>query len=152
MATSRTVGAVAASRAAIADNPGVLDRLLHHPQARDYALALIAGTVAESLLFLSIYLPDGEPARYLPLLFFVEAIVLGAVFGPGPGMVGAVAPLVVAFFAEWARRAFGWGGSPTGPEDTLGMVFVVLLYLAMVFAFLAGMTGAIRNRYFRHEA
>ena len=31
------------------------------------------------------------------------------------------------------------------------MVFVVLLYLGMVFAFLAGMTGAIRNRYFRRE-
>ena len=100
---------------------------------------------------MSIYVPDGDPAHVLPLLFFVEAIVLGAVFGPGPGMVGAVAPLVVAFFVEWARRAFGWGGSPAGPEDTLGMVFVVLLYLALVFAFLAGMTGAIRNRYFRRE-
>jgi hypothetical protein len=135
----------------MSDNGVVLDRIVHHPQARTYVLAIAVGLLAETLLFVSIYVPDGDPASFLPLLFFVEAIVLGAVFGPGPGMAGAIVPLVVAFFVEWGRRELGLGGVQEGPEDTMGMVFVVLLYLGLVFAFLAGLTGAIRNRYFRDE-
>jgi hypothetical protein len=70
------------------------------------------------------------------------------VFGPGPGIVGSVLPVLAWLVAEWARRAFDIGSEP---EDTLGMVLVTVLYLVMVFAFLAGMTGAIRNRYFRRQ-
>jgi hypothetical protein len=125
----------------------VLDRVVRHPQSKDYLLAVVAGTIAEGGLALALY-TEGTGGAVLPLLFFVEAIVLGAVFGPGPGMAGAVAPVLVWLVVEWARRAFDIGEQP---EDTLGMVLVTVIYLAMVFAFLAGMTGAIRNRYFRRE-
>jgi hypothetical protein len=125
----------------------VLARIAHHPQARDYAFAILCGAIAEGGLALALY-TQGTGGTLLPLLFFVEAVILGAVFGPGPGIAGSVAPLVVWLAAEWARRAFDIGSEP---EDTLGMVFVTVLYLGMVFAFLAGMTGAIRNRYFRRQ-
>jgi hypothetical protein len=131
----------------IEHNARVLARVIHHRQTKDYVLAVVAGLVAEGLLAASLY-TEGTGGTVLPLLFFVEAIVLGAVFGPGPGIAGAVVPVVAYLVAEWGRRAFSIG---TEPVDTLGMVFVTVLYLAMVFAFLAGMAGAIRNRYFRRE-
>jgi hypothetical protein len=123
----------------------VIDRIVHHPLRRDYALAILAGFVAEGLLAVSLY-SQGTGGTVLPLLFLVEAIVLGAVFGPGPGMVGACLPVIAYLAAEWGRRQFDIGSEP---EDTLGMVLVTVIYLVMVFAFLAGMTGALRNRYFR---
>lgn len=121
--------------------------MLHHPQARDYALAILCGAIAEGGLALALY-SQGTGGTVLPLLFLVEAVILGGVFGPGPGIVGSVLPLLVWLVVEWARRAFDIGSEP---EDTLGMVFVTVLYLGMVFAFLAGMTGAVRNRYFRRQ-
>jgi K+-sensing histidine kinase KdpD len=133
--------------AAIAHNSDVLTRVRHHPQTNDYILAVVAGLAAEGLLAVTLY-SQGTGGTILPMLFFVEAIVLGAVFGPGPGIAGAVVPVVAYLVAEWGRRAFDIGAEPA---DSLGLVFVTVLYLAMVFAFLAGMAGAIRNRYFRRE-
>jgi hypothetical protein len=122
----------------------VLARVVHHPLRRQYALAIVAGLVAEGLLAISLYWQDtGSTA--LPMLFLLEAVVLGIVFGPGPGMVGACAPVVIWLAAEWGRRAFDIGDEP---EDTFGMVLVTVVYLVMVFAFLAGMAGVLRVRWF----
>jgi hypothetical protein len=121
--------------------------LWHHPERNRYLQALLAGFVAEGLLAVALY-TQGTGGAILPMLFFVEAIVLGAVFGAGPGIAGACAPVVLWLVVEWARRAFDIGEEP---EDSLGMVFVTVIYLAMVFAFLAGMAGAIRSRYFGGE-
>jgi hypothetical protein len=122
----------------------VLARVVHHPLRRQYVLAIVAGLVAEGLLAASLY-TQGTGGTLLPLLFFVEAVILGIVFGPGPGMVGSCVPLVIWLVAEWGRRAFDIGDEP---EDSLGMVLVTVIYLAMVFAFLAGMAGVLRNRWF----
>jgi hypothetical protein len=122
----------------------VLARVVHHPLRRQYALAIVAGLAAEGLLAVALY-SQGTGGTLLPLLFLVEAVILGIVFGPGPGMAGACVPLVVWLVAEWARRAFDVGDEP---EDTFGMVLVTVVYLLMVFAFLAGMAGVLRNRWF----
>ena len=122
----------------------MLARVVHHPLRRHYALAIVAGLIAEALLAVALYWQEtGSTA--LPLLFLVEAVILGIVFGPGPGMVGACVPAVIWLVAEWARRAFDIGDEP---EETFGMVLVTVVYLVMVFAFLAGMAGVLRNRWF----
>ena len=142
--TVQRLTTAAGRRRSIAHNPGVLTSdVLRDPLRRQYALAIVAGLVAEGLLAVSLY-TQGTGGTLLPLLFLVEAAILGAVFGPGPGMVGACLPLVIWLVAEWGRRAFDIGDEPV---DSLGMVLVTVMYLALVFAFLAGMAGVMRNRW-----
>jgi hypothetical protein len=103
---------------------------------RLYLLAIVAGSIAEVGLVLVIF---NGASRSLGLLLFVEAVLLGLVFGAGPGIAGAVAPLVGLSIFELAR------GTDTNPVGLLGAV----LFVAILQAFFAGMTGAMRDRYWR---
>jgi hypothetical protein len=102
--------------------------------ARLYALAIGCGLVAE--IGLAVAIRGGAPS-WLTLLFFVEAVVLGYVFGARPGMAGAVAPFPVMVVIDWA-----WG------NDVAGLVAPVV-FVCLLQAFLAGMTGAMKARYGR---
>jgi hypothetical protein len=100
--------------------------------ARIYGIAIACGLVAEIGLAAAIY--AGGP-RGLALLFFVEAIILGFVFGARPGMVAAVVPLPVMFLID------AIGGNPVGD------IVAPLVFVAILQAFFAGMTGAMKARY-----
>jgi hypothetical protein len=101
---------------------------------RVYGLAVAAGLVAEIGLAFAIYRSNANAAG---LLFFVEAVVLGLVFGAKPGMVGAVVPLVVLYPLALALTEV----------DEPASAAVALLFVIIVEAFLAGMAGAMKERY-----
>jgi hypothetical protein len=101
---------------------------------RIYALAIAAGLVAEIGLALAL---DANGAGPMGLLFFVEAVILGLVFGAKPGMAGAVVPLLVLYPIALAV-------SDVGDPVSAG---TALLFLVIVQAFLAGMAGALKERY-----
>jgi hypothetical protein len=99
---------------------------------RLYGLAIACGLVAEIGLAAAIY--AGGP-KALALLFFVEAIILGFVFGARPGMVAAIVPLPVMFLID------AIGGNPVGD------IVAPLVFVAILQGFFAGMTGAMKARY-----
>ncbi len=100
--------------------------------ARIYALAIGCGLVAE--VGLGIALRGGAP-RVSALLWFVEAILLGFVFGAGPGMAGAVVPFPVMVAVD------AFNGNDVVP------IIGPVLFVCILQAFLAGMTGALKARY-----
>ena len=103
---------------------------------RLYAFAIAVGAVAEVGLALAIFNGAG---RSLALLFFVEAVLLGLVFGARPGMAGAIVPLVGLYLVEIAR----------GTDESAVGLLSALLFVLIVQAFCAGMAGALRDRYWR---
>lgn len=106
---------------------------------RLYLLATVAGLVAQGGLALAVF---GGAPRELAILLPVEAIMLGATFGARPGMLGAVVPWVVLYGAELVRRALGHDRS----ESAVGML-VAVIFVALLLGFLAGISGALRDRY-----
>jgi hypothetical protein len=110
------------------------DVRIDRDRARIYGLAIIAGLIAEVGLVLVINQTD---AKSLALLFFAEAVILGLVFGAKPGMVAAIAPWFVLY--------------PTAlvvdNVDQPVYVLSALVFVVIVQAFLAGMAGAMKDRY-----
>jgi hypothetical protein len=110
------------------------DVRIDRDRARVYGLAIIAGLIAEVGLVLVINQTD---AKSLALLFFAEAVILGLVFGAKPGMVAAIVPWFVLY--------------PTAlvvdNVDQPVYVLSALVFVVIVQAFLAGMAGAMKDRY-----
>jgi len=110
------------------------DVRIDRDRARIYGLAIIAGLIAEVGLVLVINQTD---AKSLALLFFAEAVILGLVFGAKPGMVAAIVPWLVLY--------------PTAlvvdNVDQPVYVLSALVFVVIVQAFLAGMAGAMKDRY-----
>ena len=101
---------------------------------RLYVLALVCGAIAEVGLVLTI---KQTGADGLALLFFLEAIILGLVFGAKPGMVGAVVPFAVLYPVALMVDDI---------EEPVAL-FSYVLFVLILLAFLAGMAGAMRDRY-----
>jgi hypothetical protein len=101
---------------------------------RLYALAFFSGAVAQTGLVLAIY---GSNAKTLALLFLVEAVILGLVFGARPGMVAAVLPWLGLYPAALIVDD---DGQPIALLS--GVIFLMILM-----AFFSGMAGAMRDRY-----
>ena len=110
------------------------DVRIDRDRARIYGLAIVAGLIAEVGLVLVINQTD---AKSLALLFFAEAVILGLVFGAKPGMVAAIVPWFVLY--------------PTAlvvdNVDQPVYVLSALVFVVIVQAFLAGMAGAMKDRY-----
>ena len=102
-------------------------------RARVYGLAIAAGLVAEVGLVLVI---SQTASKALALLFFVEAVVLGLVFGAKPGMVASTLPWFLLYPVALVV------------DDVAQPVYVAsaLVFVMIVQAFLAGMAGAMRAR------
>ena len=100
---------------------------------RVYALAIAAGLVAEIGLALAAY---STQSIVIGLLFFVEPVVLGLVFGAGPGIAGAVVP----WFVLYPAHVLSGGDQPV-------TIALAVLFMMIVEAFLAGMAGAMKERY-----
>jgi hypothetical protein len=118
------------------------DRMVRSAELRLYALAIACGLVAEGGLALAIF---GGAPRELALLLFVEAAMLGVVFGSRPAIAGAVVPMVILYVAELVRRQFA---NEVADESAVALL-TALIFVSIVLAFCAGMTGAVRDRYFR---
>jgi hypothetical protein len=106
---------------------------IERDRLRVYVLAIAAGLVAEIGLALAV---DASGSLAIGLLFFVEPIVLGLVFGAGPGIAGAIVPWFVLYAAHVL----------TGGDQPVYIAFAVL-FMMIVEAFLAGMAGAMKERY-----
>ena len=105
---------------------------------RIYALALATGIVAQTALLLAIY---GSNAKSLALLFFVEAGILGFVFGARPGMAASVVPWLAFYPAALIVD---------DPDEPIALLSAVV-FVMIVMAFFAGMAGAMRDRYGRRS-
>ncbi len=105
---------------------------------RLYALAIGTGVIAQTTLLLAIY---GSNAKSLALLFFVEAVILGFVFGARPGMVASVVPWLGFYPASLIVDDYD------DPVALLSAVFFVMILMA----FFSGMAGALRDRYGRRS-
>jgi len=103
-------------------------------RARIYGLAIAAGLVAEVGLVLVI---SQTASKALALLFFVEAVVLGFVFGAKPGMLASILPWFLLYPVALVV------------DDVAQPVYVAsaLVFVMIVQAFLAGMAGAMKDRY-----
>jgi hypothetical protein len=103
-------------------------------QLRLYGFAIAAGLVAEIGLVLAINQSD---AKGLALLFFVEAVILGLVFGAKPGMIASIFPWIVLYPIALMV------------DDVEQPIYVLsaLIFVMIVQAFLAGMAGAMKDRY-----
>jgi hypothetical protein len=106
---------------------------------RRFILPLVCAFLAEGLLILSIR-QTGAAGAPASLLFIFEAGILGFVFGPGPGMLAAIAP--VATFG--VIDAVACSGSDCGASISL------VIFLMLLLGFTAWIVGAVRDRYGRH--
>jgi hypothetical protein len=107
-------------------------------EARRFVLPVGCGAISEGLLILLLATAGGAAAP-ASLLLVLEAGILGFVFGPRPGTVGAVLPILVFGVAVIATDS----GSVRG-SDVAVIVFVVILL-----GFTAAMAGALRARFGR---
>lgn len=101
---------------------------------RIYAIALATGIVAQTALLLAIY---GSNAKSLALLFFVEAGILGFVFGTRPGMAASVLPWLGFYPASLIVDDY---------DQPIALLSAVI-FVMIVMAFFSGMAGAMRDRY-----
>ena len=101
---------------------------------RIYALAIVTGTIAQVGLVLAIY---ASGSKALAVLFFAEAALLGLVFGARPGMAAAVVPWFAFYPASLIVDDY---------DQPIALLSAVL-FVMILMAFLAGMAGAMRDRY-----
>jgi hypothetical protein len=105
-------------------------------RARIWITAIVAGFIAEGLLVVIIK-ALGNDAQGASILLVFEAIVLGWVFGPWPGAVAAVAPIVVFLLVDLVTAS-----DPTAE-------FAIAIYAVLLLGFCAWLPGVLRARYGR---
>jgi hypothetical protein len=105
-------------------------------ELRPFVLPVACGAVSEGLLLLLLAKAGGAAAP-ASLLLVLEAGILGFVFGPRPGTVGAVLPILV----------FGVGVIATDSGGIRGSDLGVIVFVVVLLGFTAAMAGALRARY-----
>jgi hypothetical protein len=106
--------------------------------ARRFVLPIVCGSISEGLLIALLWTAGGAAAP-ASLLFVLEAGILGFVFGPRPGVVGAVVPFAL----------FGVGVVATDAGGTRGSDAAVIVFVLLLLGFTAWMVGSLRVRYGR---
>ena len=109
---------------------------------RDMLFAVLCGLVAEGGLSLAIV--GGAPSA-LAILLLAEATILGWVFGPRLGAIGAVVPMGCLYVAHLVLARLTGYGAETSAVGLLVAVSVV----ALVLWFCAFMAGSLRRSYGR---
>jgi pimeloyl-ACP methyl ester carboxylesterase len=127
-------------------NPSLVRQVMGRPQPsiplREYVLPVLVGTLAMGLIVIAA-LARGSTA-YIGVMFLFEAAVLGAIWGARLGTVAALAPLVLVGLDIGGSIAVGSEQcSPDCAAQFSEGLFVVLLVASA-----AGVTGLIRDRYF----
>jgi hypothetical protein len=116
------------------------------PKLREYALALAIGVGAD-LLIVAAGAARGSQS-YTGLMFFLQAGVLGVIFGARLGVLAALAPLVAIGILIASSIAVG---SETCSPDCAQQA-ADYLFVAVIVASAAGVTGLLRDRYFPRAA
>ena len=106
---------------------------------RRFILPLVCAYLAEGLLILSIR-QTGSAGAPASLGFLFEAGILGWVFGPGPGMLAAIAPVAT----------FGVIDAATCSGADCGASISIVVFLMLLLGFTAWIVGVLRTRYGRH--
>jgi hypothetical protein len=101
-----------------------------------WIMAIVAGFVSEGLLVLVIKVV-GNGAQGAAILLVLEAVILGWVFGPWPGAVAAVAPILVFLGIDLV----------TATDATAEVA--IALYAVLLLGFCAWLPGVLRARYGR---
>jgi hypothetical protein len=105
---------------------------------RRFVRPLVCAFLAEGLLILSIR-QTGAAGAPASLLFIFEAGILGFVFGPGPGMLAAIAPVAT----------FGVIDAVTCSGADCGASISIVVFLMLLLGFTAWIVGVLRVRYGR---
>lgn len=131
-------------------NPALVARVMGvprpGPKLREYAIALSVG-VAADLLIVTAGAARGSQT-YTGLMFMLEAGVLGLVFGARLAVLSALAPLAAIGLLIAASVAVGSEScSPDCAQQAADYLFV-----AVIVASAAGVTGLLRDRYFPRAA
>jgi hypothetical protein len=106
---------------------------------RRFILPLVCAFLSEGLLILSIR-QTGAAGAPASLLFLFEAAILGWVFGAGPGMLAAIAPVAT----------FGVIDAATCSGADCGASISIVIFLMLLLGFIAWIVGSLRARYGRH--
>jgi pimeloyl-ACP methyl ester carboxylesterase len=127
-------------------NPTLVRQVMGRPQPpiplREYVLPIVVGILAMGLIVVSA-LARGS-TQYIGIMFLFEAVVLGAIWGARLGTVAALAPLVLIGVDIGGSIAVGTEHcSPDCASQGAEALFVALLVASA-----AGVTGLIRDRYF----
>jgi len=116
------------------------------PKAREYAIALLVGIVAD-LLIVSAGAARGSQ-DYTGIMFLIEAGILGVIFGARLALLASLAPLVAIGLVIASSVAIGSETcSPDCAQQAVDYVFV-----AVIVGSAAGFTGLLRDRYFPRAA
>jgi uncharacterized protein DUF4269 len=116
------------------------------PKAREYAIAITVGIVAD-LLIVSAGAARGSQ-DYTGIMFLIEAGILGVVFGARLAVLASLVPLIAIGLVIAASVAIGSETcSPDCAQQAVDYVFV-----AVIVGSAAGVTGLLRDRYFPRAA
>jgi hypothetical protein len=116
------------------------------PKLREYAIALSVGFAADVLIVTAGAARGSQ--SYTGLMFMLEAGVLGIVFGARLAVLAALAPLAAIGLLIGASIAVG---SETCSPDCAQQA-ADYLFVAVIVASAAGVTGLLRDRYFPRAA
>lgn len=116
------------------------------PKVREYAIALVVGLGAD-LLIVSAGAARGSQ-EYTGIMFLIEAAILGAVFGARLAVLASLTPLVAIGLLIASSVAIG---SETCSPDCASQA-ADYLFVAVIVASAAGVTGLLRDRYFPRAA
>jgi hypothetical protein len=116
------------------------------PKLREYAVALSVGFGAD-LLIVAAGAARGSQS-YTGLMFFLEAGVLGLIFGARLGVLAAVTPL--AAFGLLIGASILVGNETCSPD--CAQQAADYLFVGVIVGSAAGVTGLLRDRYFPRTA
>jgi len=113
------------------------------PVLREYAVPLLVGFVSQVLIVAAT--AGRGSSDFTGTMLLLEAAVLGAVFGTRMGLAAALSPLVV--FGAVISASMLVGNESCG-SDGCGFQFAGYVFIAVLVASAAGVSGLLRDRYF----
>jgi hypothetical protein len=113
------------------------------PSLREYAVPLLVGLVSQVLIVAAT--AGRGSSDFTGLMLLVESAVLGIVFGARLGLAAALTPL--ALFGAVISGSMLVGSEDCG-SDGCGFRFAGFVFIAVLVASAAGVTGLLRDRYF----
>ncbi|HUZ84201.1 MAG TPA: hypothetical protein VMU66_05865, partial [Gaiellales bacterium] len=127
-------------------NPSLARQVMGRPQPRiplrEYALPVLAGTVAMGLIVVA-SLARGNPGL-IGIMFVLEAALLGGIWGARLGVVAALVPLALIGLDLVGSVVVGSERCSPG----CGQQVADGLFVGVLVASAAGVTGLVRDRYF----
>jgi hypothetical protein len=113
------------------------------PALREYAVPLLVGLVSQVLIVAAT--AGRGSSDFTGTMLLVEAAILGAVFGTRMGLAAALSPLAV--FGAVISASMLVGNESCG-SDGCGFQLAGYVFIAVLVASAAGVSGLLRDRYF----